>query len=164
MAYRAVRWCTGHDTIQCPVRAMSAARWGLERLTVQVLCIVVAPDSPVAHRTCPVRSDFAAWLLTSVLCTIYLTSQSIVGASDRCSVGTPNMSGAHRTVRWIIAKWLSEKPESGQLRGCSAWAPDNIRCATSNTISCFCSKLCWFPNLISFLVYVEPYAPKINDI
>jgi hypothetical protein len=35
------------------VRATSSARWGLERLTVEVLCLLVAPDSPV-------RSDFAA--------------------------------------------------------------------------------------------------------
>jgi hypothetical protein len=37
--------------VQCPVRAMSAHCWGLERLTVEVLYLVVAPDSPVAHRT-----------------------------------------------------------------------------------------------------------------
>jgi hypothetical protein len=42
------------------VRATSAARWGLERLTVEVLCLVAAPDSPVAHQTCPVRSVFSA--------------------------------------------------------------------------------------------------------
>jgi hypothetical protein len=53
-----VQWCTGQDTVLCPVRATSARRWGLERLTVEVLCLVVAPDSPVAHRTCSVRSDF----------------------------------------------------------------------------------------------------------
>jgi hypothetical protein len=37
---------------------------GLERLTVEVICLLVAPDSSVAHRICPVRSDF---LLTSDL-------------------------------------------------------------------------------------------------
>jgi hypothetical protein len=46
------------DTVQCPVRATSAARWGLERLTVEVLCLLATPDSPMAHQTCPVRSDF----------------------------------------------------------------------------------------------------------
>jgi hypothetical protein len=35
-----------------------STRWCLERLTVEVLCLVVASDSPVAHRTCSVRSDF----------------------------------------------------------------------------------------------------------
>jgi hypothetical protein len=32
------------------VPAMSADRWGLERLTVEVFCPLAAPDSPVAHR------------------------------------------------------------------------------------------------------------------
>jgi hypothetical protein len=60
VVHRTVRWCTGQDIVQCPVRATSAARWGLERLTVEALCHVAALDSPVAHRTCPVRSDFVA--------------------------------------------------------------------------------------------------------
>jgi hypothetical protein len=42
------------------VRATSACRWGSERLTVEVLCLLAAPDSPVAHQTCPVHSDSAA--------------------------------------------------------------------------------------------------------
>jgi hypothetical protein len=45
---------TRHGTVQCPVRATLAAHWGLERLTVEVLCLLATPDSPVAHRTCPV--------------------------------------------------------------------------------------------------------------
>jgi hypothetical protein len=78
MAHRTVRWCTGHGTIQCPVRATSAARWGLERLIVEVFC-PMRPDiaaltcecalftfavdrcahltiAPLAHRTCPVHT------------------------------------------------------------------------------------------------------------
>jgi hypothetical protein len=50
---------------------MPAARWGLERLTVEVLCPVVALDSPVAHRTCPMRSDFAA-LTSDMHCLLLL--------------------------------------------------------------------------------------------
>jgi hypothetical protein len=82
-----------------PVRAMSAARWGLERLTVTVLCPVVVPDSPVAHRICPVRSDFAA--LTSDFCIMrfYCSRSRPLSVGDRCSIGSPGMSGAHRTVR-----------------------------------------------------------------
>jgi hypothetical protein len=60
MAHRTVWWCIGHGTVQCPVRATSAARWGLERLTIEFLCLVVAPDSPVPHQTCLVRPDIAA--------------------------------------------------------------------------------------------------------
>jgi hypothetical protein len=156
MAHQTVRWCTGQGTVHCPVRATSAHRWGLERLTVEVLCLLAAPDTPMC-------SDFAA--LTSNLSTVhfYYTPQSTVGAVNRCSVGSPDMSGAHRTVRRIIVEWLSEKPKSGQLGRCSAWAPDTVRCATGCTIYSLCSKLCWFPNLTSFLVYVELYAPEIDD-
>jgi hypothetical protein len=53
MAHRTVRWCAEQGTVHYPVRATSARHWGLERLTVEVLCPVVAPDSPV-------RSDFTA--------------------------------------------------------------------------------------------------------
>jgi hypothetical protein len=63
MAHRTARWYTGQDTVQCPVRATSAGRWGLERLIVEVFCPIAASDSPVAHQTCPVRPDIA--VLTS---------------------------------------------------------------------------------------------------
>ena len=45
-------------TVHSPERATSARRWGLERLTIEVLCPVAAPDSPVAHQTCLLCSDF----------------------------------------------------------------------------------------------------------
>jgi hypothetical protein len=34
-------------TVHCPVRAMSADCLGLERLTIEVICPLAAPDSPV---------------------------------------------------------------------------------------------------------------------
>jgi hypothetical protein len=76
-----------------PMHATSAARWGLEQLTIEFLCPLVAPDCPVAHQTCLVCSDFVA--LTSDFCTVHflLFTQSTVGAVDRCSVGSPDMSG-----------------------------------------------------------------------
>jgi hypothetical protein len=88
---RCCRWRTGQGIVQCPVPATPADRWGLERLTVEVFCLLAAPDSPV-------RSDFAT--LTSDFCTVrfLLFTQSTVGASDRCSVGSPYMSSAHRTI------------------------------------------------------------------
>jgi hypothetical protein len=105
------------STIHCLVRATSARRWSLERLTVGVLCHVVAPDSPVAHRTCLVRSDFAACHLT-LHCTLL---QSTVGA--RLPL-----------LRWLTGHiWCTpyslvnysgvrlEKPESEQFAWCSAW-------------------------------------------
>jgi hypothetical protein len=59
-AHRTVWWRTGHVlfTVRCAPR--QHARWGLERVDRWSLCPVVAPDSPVPHRTCPVRSDFSA--------------------------------------------------------------------------------------------------------
>jgi hypothetical protein len=125
-----------------PETYCSADRWGLERLTVEVLCPLVAPDSPVTHRT--VRC-----VLTSALCTVHRSR--LLGAVDRCSVGSPDMSGAHRTVRWIIAEWLWEKPESGQFVGALAWAPDSVRCATGITNASICSKLCRVLQLILFV-------------
>jgi hypothetical protein len=66
--HRTERWCTEHCTIHCPVRATSADYWGLERLTVEVLCPLATPDSPV-------RSDFV--VLTSTLsivhCSLFIT-------------------------------------------------------------------------------------------
>jgi hypothetical protein len=50
-AHRTVRWCTGYGTVQRPVHAASVDRWGLEWLTVEVLCPLAPLDSPVAHRT-----------------------------------------------------------------------------------------------------------------
>jgi hypothetical protein len=47
--------CTGHDTIHCPMRATSADRWDLERLTIEVLCPLAAPDSPVCSDFCIVH-------------------------------------------------------------------------------------------------------------
>ena len=117
MAHRTVRWCTRQGTVYCPMCAMSTRRWGLEGLTIEVLCLVVAPDSPVAHRTCLVRSDFAACHLT-LHCTLL---QSTVGARLpllRWLTGhvwcTPYSPVNYSGVRL-------EKPESEQFAWCSAW-------------------------------------------
>jgi hypothetical protein len=126
------------------------------------------PDSSVC-------SNFAA--LTSTLYAFAIHQSRPLGAVDRWSVGAPDMFGAHRTVRWIIVERLPENPESSLFVECSAWAldsvwctpdsvwctPDSVRCATGSTNASLCSNLCWVPNLISLLVYVELYAPEIND-
>jgi hypothetical protein len=59
------QWRTGQfggalDRVMFTVRCLPRQHtvWGLERLTVEVLCALAAPDSPVTHRTCSVRSDF----------------------------------------------------------------------------------------------------------
>jgi hypothetical protein len=83
-AHRTVQWCTRHGNVYCPVPATSADRWDLERLTVEVLCPLATPDSLMC---------FHFTGLTSTPCTFYCSPQSTVGAADRCSVGSPNMSG-----------------------------------------------------------------------
>jgi hypothetical protein len=117
-AYPTVWWCTGHATVHCPVRATSADHWGFERLTVEVLCPLVTPDSPVAHQTvwCTLTSQF--WLMTCALFTVHLMSQSTVGRSWPLLHWLTGQSGAHQTVRWIIAEWLWENPKSDQFLGC----------------------------------------------
>jgi hypothetical protein len=99
MAHRKIWWRTGQGTVHSLVLATSVDSWGLEWMTVEVLCRLAAPDSLVAHQTCPVRSDFTP--LTSDFCTMrfYYLSQSTIVTFDRCSVGSPDMSGAHRTVQ-----------------------------------------------------------------
>jgi hypothetical protein len=81
----------GH-TVHCLVSATSADRWGLELLTIEVFCLLVALDSPV-------RSDIIDCLLTSDDQTV---PQSTVGEVDRCSVVSPDSPVAHRTVRRIL--------------------------------------------------------------
>jgi hypothetical protein len=78
---------------------MSAARWGLEQLTVEVLCLLAAPDSPVAHQICPVRSDFAA--LISDFCTMrfYCSRSRPLVHLTVAPLAHWTLSGAHRTVR-----------------------------------------------------------------
>jgi hypothetical protein len=107
----------------------------------------------------------AFWLfaMPSALCafTVHVVDRWRTG--DRCSVGSPDMFGAHRTIRWIIAERPLEKPESGQFTWCSAWAPDSVWCATGSTNTSLLLQTYLSPQLNFFLVYVEPYAPKIHD-
>jgi hypothetical protein len=92
------------------MRATSADRWGLERLTVEVLCPLAAPDSPV-------RSGFT--VLTSALFTVPPSAQSIVGKVDRCSVGSSDSPVAHRPDSPMIFSGVAlRKPESAQFTRC----------------------------------------------
>jgi hypothetical protein len=162
-AHRTVRWCTGHDIVHYPVPATSAKRWGLEWLIIEVF--VLLRHWTVRWHT---RQSDAFWLRCSDFwlahCSLFIWHRSRpLGAVDRCFVGSSDMSGAHRIVRWIIAELLREKTESSQFVRCSAWAPDSVRCATGSTNAYLCSKICRVSNLYSLLVYVELYAPDLND-
>jgi hypothetical protein len=112
-AHQIVRWRTGQVlfTVRCAPRQHVC--WGLERVDRWNPCPIVAPDSLVPHRTCPVRSDFSA-LNSAVHCSpLFTFGRRSLALVSRCSAGSPDMSGAHRTARWIIAERAPEKPESG---------------------------------------------------
>jgi hypothetical protein len=94
-AHQTVRWCTRHSTVHCPMCATSADRWGLERLTVEVICSFPAPDSPVR----PVVDC----LLTSGAADCAQSHSQPLGEVDRCSVVSSDSLVAHRTVWWILA-------------------------------------------------------------
>jgi hypothetical protein len=66
---------------------MSADHWGLERLTIEVLCPLVASDSLV-------RYDFV--VLTSNFCTVHCSSRQRSRTLAKLTVAPL----AHRTVRW----------------------------------------------------------------
>jgi hypothetical protein len=142
-AHRTVRWCTEHNTVHCPVRVTSADRWGLELLTIEVLCLLVAPDSPVTHRIvrCDLTSHTVFWLLTVKLFHNWPLAKLTIAAL------------AHWTVQWILVEWLWENPRATSSRRFSAWAPYSVRCATGCTKSCMLQTL--QKSLKYFLLYVN---------
>jgi hypothetical protein len=79
----------------CPVRVTSAAHWGLEQLTFEVLCPLAASNSPV-------HSDFA--VLTPDLCTVHCSSDIAVDHWAQLTVAPL----AHRTC-------LVHTEQSGEL-------------------------------------------------
>jgi hypothetical protein len=139
-----VWWCTGHDTVHCPVSATSADRWGLERLTVEVFCLLAAPDSPV-------RSDFAA--LTSALCTFLLFTAVdrwcswpllcwLTGHVRRTPDSPVNYSGASPRETPRVARSWSARPGHQTMSGAPlaalplVFAPNFVEFPTY--------ILCWF--------------------
>jgi hypothetical protein len=103
------------------VRATSPHPLGFRAVDRWNPCPVVAPDSLVPHRTCPVCSDFSALSSTAHCSPLFTFGRRLLAPGSRYSVGSPDMSGAHQTVWWIIAERALEKPESGWLECCSAW-------------------------------------------
>jgi hypothetical protein len=105
-------------TVHCPVCATSARPLGFGAVDHWNPCPVVASDSPVPHQTC---TDFSALSSAAHCSPLFTFGRRPLAPGSRCSVGSPDMSGAHRTVRWIIVERALEKPESGWLECCSAW-------------------------------------------
>jgi hypothetical protein len=66
--------------------------------------------------SCGTGQSGAFWLYSSdfyfLQCALFTVHSSRpLGAVDRYSVGSPDMYGAHRSVRWIIAEWLGKTRE-----------------------------------------------------
>jgi hypothetical protein len=98
------------------MRATSAHHWGLERLTIEVLCLLAAPDSPV-------RSDFAALTSDCALFTFAINCWRITPLQHwltrhvRCKPDSPvNFSGAtpgntrERTVDGVLGLGTRQCP------------------------------------------------------
>jgi hypothetical protein len=144
-AHRTVQGCTGHGTVHCPVRATSADRWGLELLTVEVFCPLVAPDSLVVHRTvrCVLTSQF--WLLTYALFTVPPPAQSTVGEVDRFFVGSPDSPVNYSGV-------ALRKPESGQFARATTWGTEQCLVHTEHCpVRHWLHPFLYAPNFIEFL-------------
>jgi hypothetical protein len=141
-AHRIVRWCTGQVlfTVRCTPRQRSVGVWSV--LTAGTLCPIAAPHSLVPHRTCPVCSEFLLWLLTCIV--PFCSRQLALGY--RCSIGSPDMSGAHWTVRWIIAERALRKTREWLVR----LVLGLVHCTLSGAplaahSQVLCSKFIWVP-------------------
>jgi hypothetical protein len=105
------RWAHQTSIVHCPVSATSARplgfgavdRWG------SLSC------SYTGHVRCSLNS--LLWLLPR---TVPFCSRSLA-PGYHCFVGSSNMFGAHRTIRWIIAERVMRKTESDLFACCSAW-------------------------------------------
>jgi hypothetical protein len=124
------------------------------------------PDSPVVHRTvtvhCSVRL-LAPALTLHELSTLYSAFQVSFGV-DRCAVAIAPL--AHRTIRWIIAEWLFQKPKGGELELIHPGAPDTVRWHTGQSDAPDQGSLrflwllyFWTLTLTFLLVCVEALAP-----
>jgi hypothetical protein len=110
------RWAHRTGTVPCPVRRYITQPLGFGAGDHWRLCPLVAPDSPVPHRTvrCPL------WLSCSDSAThcslLQRLLQSTVAADSRCSADSPDSPVAHRIVQWIIAKLALEFPRVAGLK------------------------------------------------
>jgi hypothetical protein len=107
--------------VHCPVHAMSARLLGFG--VVDRWNPLFSSGTGQSGGTLDMSGAFWLCCLTSARAlfafTVHCSRPLVPGY--RCSVGSPDMSGAHRTVRWIIAEHALKKPESGLFAWCSFW-------------------------------------------
>jgi hypothetical protein len=82
--------------------------------------------------------------------------QSTVGASSRCSAGSPDSPVAHRTVRWIIAERGSVFPRVAGSSSYGHGASDTVRWHTRQSGAPVLSTLNSFA-LVYFCPYLESF-------
>jgi hypothetical protein len=120
-AHQIVWWCTGQVMFTVWCVPHQHARWGVERLD----CWNPLSCSCTGQSDATPDMSGVLWLLCSDLCralfTIVHFRQMTVGAGYRCSIGSPDMSGAHQTVQWIIAERALKKPKSGLFAWYTIW-------------------------------------------
>jgi hypothetical protein len=126
------------DSVRCASHVTQP--FGFWRFRPLELCLHVAPDSPVPHRTgtvhCPV--SFLAAALTLRELSAHCSTFACVRCSrslrwSRCSAGAPDSPVAHRTVRWIIAERRFWNPKVASSDSYGPGAPDTVRWHTGQS-------------------------------
>jgi hypothetical protein len=98
--------------VHCPVLATSARSLGFGGVDHWNPCPIVAPDSLVPHRTCPVCSDFSALSSAAHCSPLFTFGRRSLALGSRCSVGSPDSpvrySGAcpRETREWLVGVLL----------------------------------------------------------
>jgi hypothetical protein len=125
------RWA--HRTVRCASHVTQLL--GFWRFRPLELCLLVAPDSPVPHRTgtvhCLVRLWRLLWLLRELsahCCVCRCPLQSTVALVAVAPLGAPDSPVTHRTVRWIIAEQRLRNPKV-KVRSCTVLVHRTVRCA-----------------------------------
>jgi hypothetical protein len=141
--------------VHCPVRATSAQPLGFGAVDRWRRLSSSCTGQSGATSDSPVPSDFCALTSVAALLGIVAFVESRWRAGSRCSAGSPdslvNYSGAPlvETREWLVWRVPS---------WCTGQCPVHHFPAHSKS----CSIFNCVPNLISFLVCVEPYAHVIH--
>jgi hypothetical protein len=122
VGWHCCRWAHRTTTFHCLVRTTSARSLGfgaVVRWNPLSFCYTGQSGA-----TLDMSGDL--WLLCSDFCAALFIIVPFAFdhwcAVSHCSAGSPDMFGAHRTVRWIIAESVQRIPESGMFVGCLAWS------------------------------------------
>jgi hypothetical protein len=124
----------------------------------QELCLLVAPYSPVLHRTCTVHCPVRLWPLLWLLRELS-AHYSVAGV--RCRRPLRWLAVAplvHRTVGWIIAERDHRNPKVASLELYGPGAPDSPVRQTRASFGSF-APFFWTLNLIFYWFVLNFYAP-----